>query len=74
MRSGLRIGRMLLCLLIGGTFFWSSVGLSQEKSSSGLITLLANPDRFDGKQITVAMTLSLDSSIYPPHRYNVHIY
>ena len=46
--------------LVLAVFFSSPVVHSQGKSSAGLITVLANPDKFDGKQITVAGYLVLD--------------
>ena len=55
--SGITVGFLLVAAV---ALFSSPPVHSQEKPSAGLITLLANPDKFDGKQITVIGYLVLD--------------
>jgi hypothetical protein len=50
----------LFCFLVAGFLVSGQALCAQEKSSFGLIPLLANPERFDGKQVTLIGYLALD--------------
>jgi hypothetical protein len=50
----------LFCLYVAGCLVSEQAVRAQEKSSFGLIALLADPARFDGKQVTVIGYLALD--------------
>jgi len=45
--------RILLCLLAAASLMLGQAVRSQEKSAAGLISILADPERFNGKQVTV---------------------
>lgn len=60
MRSLRRFQPGLSSLLVAGFLVLGQAVWAQEKSASGLIALLANRERFDGKQVTLIGYLVLD--------------
>src|ERR1700688_54595 len=48
-----KMRRILLCLLAAASLMLGQAVRSQEKSAAGLISILADPERFNGKQVTV---------------------
>jgi hypothetical protein len=60
MKSLRRFQPGLFCFLVAGFLVSAQALCAQEKSPFGLIALLANPERFDGKQVTVIGYLALD--------------
>jgi hypothetical protein len=52
--------RITLCLFAAASLTLGQASLSQQKSAAGLISILAGPDRFNGKQVTVIGFLLLD--------------